>query len=343
MTTSQRPAVLLVADDSAAGEMLHEWLVAAGFEVRLQAGGSCEVGDLATGPPVACLVRWPCALDLAAQLAPVVLLYEAGADLRGVGRNVVELIELPDTGDVQSLLAWSSRLGGVLWALARRPGATAHAAPPAVAPAVVTGPPAGSRPDAPIELVAIGISTGGPTSLRTLFEGLGGAVGLPPILIVQHIPDGYVADLAARLGDQCGYDVQVARPGVELLAGSAYISPGCHHVRVVRVGDGLRIRRDDGPAVLGHRPSVGVMFDSCVRLGGHGVAIMMTGMGRDGADEMRRLRDAGWATIGQDRASCAIYGMPQAALQAGAIQRELPLQAIAPWLLAHCRSPRPVT
>lgn len=179
------------------------------------------------------------------------------------------------------------------------------------------------------------MSTGGPTSLRVLFEGLRGH-RLPPIAVVQHIPAGFVPDLVQRLQDQCGYAFRVAEHGMPLEEGVAYMSPGDHHLRIVAQPT-LRCSWSDEAPFRGHRPSVEVLFDSCAALPEVGIAVMMTGMGQDGAQAMLRLRQRGWATVGQDEQTSTIYGMPHAAKLAGAVERELPLQQIATWLIARSR------
>jgi len=92
----------------------------------------------------------------------------------------------------------------------------------------------------------------------------------------------------------------------------------------------------DAPPIRGHKPAVDELFASCAALGARGVAVVMTGMGRDGAEPMRALRDLGWETIGQDEESSVIYGMPRAAVECGAVKRQLPLDRIAPWLELYC-------
>lgn len=340
MTGASRAIVLVVAD-SADDAMLREWLTAAGFQ-------PCHERDLeaARAQPgatfVATLVQWPSACDVDRLPQPVVALHPPGQPPGEMARVAVEVLEMPDRDNMRSLLSWSSRLSAVLRLLAAGPQATATApvAPPPVEPGLAAADkPVRARPS----VIVIGISTGGPTSLRVFFEGLRAVAGLPPIVIVQHIPHGYVADMCQRLREQTGYDVQMARDGGEVVAGSAYVAPGNRHLRLLGTHAPLRTVYDERPPIRGHCPSVEVLFESCARVEPAGIAVMMTGMGRDGADAMLRLRQAGWSTVGQNAETCAIYGMPRAAREVGAVERELPLPAIAPWLVGRCRPPRTVT
>jgi len=329
----ERATVAVVADEQEAA-MLCEWLAAAGFDALRLDGSSC----LLPNPSIAaCLVRWPVDVDLSALPRPVVLLFEPGCDVREAVGHVTEVLPLPDRGDVRSLLDWSSQLGSMLHHLT---AVRAMTAPPPTQPTTPPAPCAaasgGKHIARPPPLLAIGVSTGGPTSLRVLFEGLRGA-HLPPIVIVQHIPASFVPDLIHRLDEQTGYRFTLAEDGMPLQPGVAYMSPGDTHLCVDERDGQLFARWSNAPPFRGHRPSVEVLFDSCAALSQPGVAVMMTGMGRDGAVAMRRLRDQGWSTVGQDEASCAIYGMPQAARDEGATERELPLDRIAPWLIARCR------
>lgn len=327
-------ANVLVAAHPDQASMLTEWLHAAGFEAI-----ALHDFDPGAQPPViATLLRWPLEVDLETLPRPIVLLYEPGAELQPVVGVVAEVIELPNSKDVRSLLAWSSKMSGVL-----REIADGRQKPVDVfAPVTLPSQPEAAMPTitrrAVPSLLALGISTGGPSSLRVLFDGLSAArEPLPPMVVVQHIPPAYVKDLVQRLSDQSGYDVRCCGDNEILQEGVAYIAPGDRHVRAVQRGSDLYTVLDDREPIRGHCPSVEVLFESCAELKDPGIAIVMTGMGRDGSTRMKALRDQGWATVGQDEATCAIYGMPRAAKEAGAIVRELPLEQIAPWLVAYCR------
>ena len=344
MGSAVQPSVGLVVA-GADSAMLAEWVAAAGFD-PVRVGGDAAHGQLEV---CATLVRWPVDVSLAELPQPVILMYEQGAELGGVVGSVANTLELPDRREVSSLLAWSSQLGEMLWGFARE-----HSAALVSSGGAEVSPPAGVVASVPIaapvdlaarvrgrpRVIVLGVSTGGPASLRVFFDGLSDAGDLPPIVIVQHIPPTYVKDLVERLSHQTGYDVRVADDNTRLRPGVAYMAPGDVHVRLRPCAEDLYVSWDDQPPIRGHCPAVDVLFDSCRRLDGHGVALMMTGMGRDGATPMLALRRRGWATVGQDEATCTIYGMPAAAKEAGAIERELSLSQIAPWLVSYCRRTR---
>jgi len=334
-----RPRVAIAAAPGEA-DMLLEWVSAAGFEPVVCAD---PVGDEARSV-CATLVRWPVEVAIGSLPKPVILMHEPGADLQPLVRSVADFMAVPDSRDVASLLAWSAKLGERLWDIARNPSTkpppscveTDRGLDREFTEAAALQPGARSAKGGCPKLIAVGVSTGGPASLRVLFDGLSSASDLPPIVIVQHIPPSYVQELVARLSEQTGYDVRFAEDNMRLRSGVAYMAPGDAHVRVRPCGDDLYVSWDHGPAIRGHRPAVDVLFESCLRLEHPGVAVMMTGMGRDGALPMLQLRQQGWATVGQDEATCTIYGMPGAAKQAGAVERELPLNEIAPWLISRC-------
>lgn len=188
--------------------------------------------------------------------------------------------------------------------------------------------------DGPISLqgrlIAIGASTGGTEATPRVLEHL--PPRCPPVLIVQHMPGGFSARYAARLDAHCGVHVLEAEDGQVLQPGHAYIAPGGRHAVVERLaGGGLQVRLNDTEPVHRHRPSVDVLFRSVARVvGERAIGIMLTGMGGDGAEAMRVMRDAGAHNIAQDEASSAIFGMPREAIRAGACQEVLALDQIGP-------------
>ncbi|MGC6489398.1 MAG: CheB methylesterase domain-containing protein [Planctomycetota bacterium] len=336
MTTSARPEVRLVAE-AGDHEMLAEWLLAAGYDAVEAAD---EAADDAALGPICSLLRWPAAVELAALPAPVIALYEPGSDVRPLAGRARALVEWPDSRDVGSLLAWSRRLHQLLREATEERWRSQRSAPAAGAGGVTrpledVEPPA-SCVEAPA-LIAIGISTGGPGSLRELFAALPRDRRLPPLVVVQHIPAGFVEDLVARLRAQTGYDVRFAADGLALERGVAYVAPGDRHLRVALRDGALFTEWSDAPPIRGHKPAVDELFASCAEIDRHGVAVIMTGMGRDGAETMRALRARGWETVGQDEETCVIYGMPRAARECGAVKRQLPLDRIASWLVCYCR------
>ncbi|MDQ5896238.1 MAG: hypothetical protein RLZZ592_2956 [Pseudomonadota bacterium] len=184
-----------------------------------------------------------------------------------------------------------------------------------------------------IRLIAIGASTGGPEATPHVLRVL--SAQSPPVVIVQHIPGGFSARYAARLDTLGALRVCEARDEMILQQGHAYVAPGGRHLVVVKVGASLVVRVTDTEPVNRHRPSVDVLFRSVAQVvGERALGVMLTGMGGDGAEGMRRMRDAGAWNIAQDEATSAIFGMPKEAIRAGACQEVLPLQAIGPRLMA---------
>ena len=178
------------------------------------------------------------------------------------------------------------------------------------------------------DIIAIGASTGGVTAIRTVLEGL--PDNLPPIVITQHMPEGYTERFAQRLSRDCAIQVSQAAQGEQLKAGHAYIAPGTHHLKVLAKGGSYYAELSDGAPVSGHRPSCDVMFDSVASAAGNkAIGVILTGMGRDGANGLLNMRNAGAPTIGQNRATCVVYGMPKAAFDGGAVESELPIEGIS--------------
>jgi len=183
-------------------------------------------------------------------------------------------------------------------------------------------------------LVAIGASTGGTEAIREIL------VAMPPdcpgIVITQHMPPGFTRSFAARLDRICRIQVKEGEPDERVLTGHAYIAPGGMQMRVARSGSDNILQITDEPPVNRHRPSVDVLFRSVAQcVGANAIGVMLTGMGRDGADAMREMREAGSWNIAQDEASCIVYGMPREAVAAGAVCAVLPLSRIADAVLEH--------
>jgi two-component system chemotaxis response regulator CheB len=182
-------------------------------------------------------------------------------------------------------------------------------------------------------LVAVGASTGGVEALREVLCRL--PAGMPPILVTQHMPAGFTQRFAQRLDESCALHVREAEDGMPLGRGEVAIAPGNRHLAVERRGSGYACALRDGEPVCGHRPSVDVLFRSAAAAAGrHAVGVILTGMGRDGADGLGAMREAGARTIGQDEASCLVYGMPRAAFEAGAVVTQAPLRAVPGRILA---------
>ncbi len=201
----------------------------------------------------------------------------------------------------------------------------AWASPVPKAPAVVTP----VREPGKVEVIAIGISTGGPNALREVVPHL--SIKLKqPILIVQHMPAGFTKEFANSLNNICPLAVKEAEDGDVLKRGQIYIAPGNHHIIVMKKGLDHIIRVIDTPQRNGHRPSVDVLFESVgMVFQNHALGIIMTGMGGDGAKELAEMRKQGARTLGQDEDSSIVYGMPKVAYELGAVQEQVPLNKIA--------------
>jgi two-component system chemotaxis response regulator CheB len=196
------------------------------------------------------------------------------------------------------------------------------------APAVVPSP---ARSGAP-RIVGIGASTGGPPILQSILSAL--PRDFPaPVLIVQHIARGFLSGMVEWLNQTTGLHVHVAAHGAITTPGHVYIAPDDFHLGVTSAGR-LVLTRD--PPDGGLRPSVSFLFRSLAEnIGGNAVGVLLTGMGRDGADELRKMRDCGALTIAQDRETSVVHGMPGAAIEIGAAVQVLPADRIAAALLTE--------
>ena len=177
-------------------------------------------------------------------------------------------------------------------------------------------------------IIAIGSSTGGPDALSRVLSPL--PAQAPGIVIVQHMPPMFTASLAERLDRQSRLEVREARDGDLIVPGLALVAPGDRHLLVQGAPGRYRVELRDGPKVGLHKPAVDVMFKSLVKVAGRdAVAVLLTGMGADGADGMVKLRQAGAWTIGQDEASCVVYGMPREAAARGGVEEVVSLDDIS--------------
>jgi len=199
------------------------------------------------------------------------------------------------------------------------------------------GPPAEFRGNGSV--VAIGSSTGGVEALLSVLGEF--PRECPPTVVVQHMPATFTRSFAERLNRSCAPEVAEAVDGAPLTPGRVYIAPGGDQHLQVAGGARAYCRLVPGDPVSGHRPSVDVLFKSVARLAGPAaVGVILTGMGRDGAEGLLEMRRAGARTIGQDESTCIVYGMPKAAWSLGAVERQLPLDAIASATLDFCSAQR---
>lgn len=177
-------------------------------------------------------------------------------------------------------------------------------------------------------VVALGTSTGGTQALEVVLRALPRVC--PGIVIVQHMPEKFTAEFASRLNGLCQIEVKEAQNNDRVVTGRALIAPGGKHMLLRRNGAQYFVEVTDGPLVNRHRPSVDVLFRSVAKCAGaNALGVIMTGMGDDGASGLLEMRKAGARTLAQDEESCVVYGMPKEAVKRGAVERIVPLGAIA--------------
>ena len=282
---------------------------------------------------------------------PVVMvstLTERGADvtLRALELGAVDFVSKPRIGVVHGLNGLALQIvekirvaavAQVRRAMAPSPAQTAEASDSKVLPAARSALLSLSVHMSTEKLVCIGASTGGTEAIKEVLLHL--PADAPAIAIAQHMPAGFTTSFAARLNSLCQISVKEAVHGERILPGHAYIAPGGRHFSIGRSGTNYVAVVDDGPPVNRHKPSVEVLFKSAAAVAGRNAyAIMLTGMGNDGAAAMREMKDAGSYNFVQDEASCIVFGMPREAIAHGAADEVLPLSAIAPALLTQLRN-----
>ncbi len=177
-------------------------------------------------------------------------------------------------------------------------------------------------------VVAIGASTGGTEAIFEVVRRF--KKDIPGVVVVQHMPPGFTQMYAERLNNQCEVAVKEAQTGDKVLPGRVLIAPGDRQMRLVRVGSDYQVECRGTEKVSGHCPSVDVLFRSVAKAAGSkAVGVILTGMGGDGAKGLLEMRNAGAMTVGQDKASCVVYGMPKVAYEIGAVQQQASITAIA--------------
>lgn len=181
-------------------------------------------------------------------------------------------------------------------------------------------------------LIALGASTGGTEALEQVIKHF--PKDTPPVIIVQHMPAGFTKLYAERLNRSCMMEVKEAEDGDRLRSGLIIIGAGEHHLRLCKDVKGWYVSSKPGEKVSGHCPSVDVMFTSVAEIAGsQAIGAILTGMGRDGADGLLKMRQRGAFTIGQDKETCVVYGMPMEAYKIGAVEVQAPLYKIADIIL----------
>ena len=185
-------------------------------------------------------------------------------------------------------------------------------------------------------IIGLGASTGGTEATLAVLEKL--PANIPGIVITQHMPEGFTEMYAQRLNRICSMEVREAKNGDEIHPGLALIAPGGKQMEVVRSGRSYMVQVHPGAKVSGHCPSVDVLFSSIAKnVLINKVGIIMTGMGRDGADGLLSMRQSGAFTIGQDKESCVVYGMPMVAYNIGAVCTQASCDNIPSVLMNHLK------
>lgn len=183
-------------------------------------------------------------------------------------------------------------------------------------------------------IIFIGASTGGTEAIKQVLLGL--PADVPPVLIVQHMPEMFTSAFARRLDGLCRLRVKEAEDGEAAVAGTAYVAPGHSHLAIRRAGVSYQCVLSRTEAVNRHRPSVDVLFESAARqVGAAAIGVLLTGMGKDGAHGLVEMRRAGAWTIAQDQQSCVVYGMPREAVLQGGASEVVPLQDVASHILVQ--------
>ena len=254
--------------------------------------------------------------------------------IRALELGAVEIVAKPAPDDRAGL----ATLGPALLRALEVAGASDPTRVPALLPGEQPLRRAARQPRPARLAVALAASTSGPRALAELVPRLV-PDGSTAVLIVQHMPAGFTASLAARLDELSAFAVREASDGLGVVADTALVAPGGYHMRIERCASGARVRLDQGPPVWGVRPAADVLLSSLAEaFGADAIGVVLTGMGRDGAAGLAALRRAGGRALAQDRATSVVFGMPHAALAAGAAEEAIPLGGLAARLNALARA-----
>ena len=200
--------------------------------------------------------------------------------------------------------------------------------------------PSRMRNPASTDIIAIGISTGGPDALRVVFSKIDPDLRVP-IVVVQHMPAGFTNEFAKSLDRICPLNVKEAEDGDAIIPGRILIAQGNKHLEVEKKVGGSFARLSDAPLVSGHRPSADVLFASvAMSFSNHALGVIMTGMGRDGAQQLGTIYKEGGMTLGQDEASAVVYGMPRVAYELGHVMEQVSLENMGRRICEVAKTPR---
>jgi len=274
---------------------------------------------------------------------PVVIcssLAETGSEttLKALEYGAIEIIQKPRLGTRQFLeesrVLICDAVKAAFLARVKRIAKVQRVEPKLTADAVIEKPRSNAMIQTTEKVVVVGASTGGTEALRIFLEML--PQDCPGIAIVQHMPEHFTAAFARRLDGICRVSVKEAEDNDTVIRGRALIAPGNRHMLLKRSGARYYVEIREGPLVCRHRPSVDVLFRSAARYAGkNAVGVIMTGMGDDGAKGMLEMKEAGAFTIAQDEQSCVVFGMPNEAIKRRAVDKVLPLEAIAKEVLGE--------
>ncbi len=311
--------------------LLHE---TGGFEVRVAATPPAALERLRHSRPDVVLLgverpatpSLPLLHEFVTEAVPVVACAKAQVRDEVLAKEVLrggaaEVVHWPREGLREHLAAVAGDLATTL----RVAGGRLPRAPLAAHPGTKPFP---SRPFTwARNVVAVGASTGGPGALRSLLGAL--PEDAPGVLVVQHMPEPFATNFARSLAEECRLTVRRAEAGDEVRPGTVLLAPGDKHLRLAPHPRGYAVALSDELPVNHHRPSVDVLFHSVAQVAGQdAIGVLLTGMGEDGASGLAAMRRAGAATLVQDAATSVVYGMPRAAMQLGAAERSLPLDAL---------------
>ncbi len=262
---------------------------------------------------------------------PVVMvssLTERGSEvtLRALELGAIDYVSKPKIDIVHGIQEYAAEIAEkIRVAAAARPRIRSAAAPVRAEhmPAAV-----GNRSVSTEKLIIVGASTGGTEAIKDFLLEM--PPDCPGILITQHMPEMFTKSFAARLDSLCRISVKEAEHGERILPGHAFVAPGHSHLLLRRSGANYMTQLSDAPPVNRHRPSVDVLFRSAAEHAGrNAIGVILTGMGKDGAQGMLAMKQAGAYNFAQDEASCVVFGMPKEAIAAGATEEVLPLRELA--------------
>lgn len=259
---------------------------------------------------------------------------QAGSEttLKALELGAIDFIGKPRMGSGHSMEEYAEELiekiRAAKGARLRRAASANHASPPPPTMMQTQTLSKGSLSNTSGKIIFVGASTGGTEAIKEFLLGM--PAHCPPVLIVQHMPEAFTLSFAKRLDSLCAPAVVEAQGNEKVEAGKVYIAPGHSHLQIRRTPSGLVTELLSTEPVNRHRPSVDVLFDSAAAVvGRQAVGVILTGMGKDGAQGLLRMRQAGARTLGQDEASCVVYGMPREAFLVGAVEEQCGLDDIA--------------